>query len=588
MSCDKLVFDLAQEIEGTPNIFIKKDWLNILDNQNGSYSSNQSVIDTSQLSNSNKFMSYREAYLSVPLLLTLAATTNAASFAPASTGSSVDYGLGLKNWFGSIVHSLTLDYNGTTVIQQTPFCNMWNAFKLMTSLSWSDIATEGATLGFYPDDPTAWAYQNTASTSGVGICNNTDWRTIAAGEGGGFGVKVTARFNTYSSAYGNIGFLKRQTYINFDPAGVPGTGTYANQATADGLLLPSGVTNLWKSYISNKTTGTGSSTGNGIIQYSVVATIYLRHLHSFFNMVPLLKGAYMKATLNLNNATVEVSATSGKLLSLTSVSVPVGGICPLMIASADAGQGLGAIPAAALSYRANLSVGNRCLDSTIASYSTTTTGTLSQNINLYVPAYTFNPVIEHTYIGDPIKTIQYTDIYQYQVLSVGAGSTFNSLLTNGIAGIKSVLVLPYYSAGSNAGLPAGISPYQSPFDPAGSCCTSPLCLFTNFNVVVSGQNAIYNTERYSFEHFNNQLLGTNAVNGSLTDGLTSGLVDQLGFEMEYCYYYTDVSRMLPVEERVPKSVQIIGTNQANKSVDLICFIEYGTSVSINIVTGARV
>ena len=54
MSADKLVFDLAQEIEGSPNVFIRKDWVNILDNQSQNYAGNQSVIDTSQLSNSNK------------------------------------------------------------------------------------------------------------------------------------------------------------------------------------------------------------------------------------------------------------------------------------------------------------------------------------------------------------------------------------------------------------------------------------------------------------------------------------------------------------------------------------------------------
>ena len=69
---DKLVFDLAQEVEGSPSVFIRKDWLNILDNQNQNYNNNQSVIDTSQLSNSNKYMSYREAYLSIPFLVTLA------------------------------------------------------------------------------------------------------------------------------------------------------------------------------------------------------------------------------------------------------------------------------------------------------------------------------------------------------------------------------------------------------------------------------------------------------------------------------------------------------------------------------------
>ena len=35
--CDKLVFDLSQEVEGTPNVFVRKDWINILDNQNQNY-----------------------------------------------------------------------------------------------------------------------------------------------------------------------------------------------------------------------------------------------------------------------------------------------------------------------------------------------------------------------------------------------------------------------------------------------------------------------------------------------------------------------------------------------------------------------
>jgi hypothetical protein len=136
MSADKLVFDLSQEIEGSPQVFIKKDWLSILDNMNTQYSSNQTIIDTSQLSNSNKYMSYREAYLAVPLIMTL--STSTAFVAPTDAGgapagmapqlasspavagqtiaypTSCDYAMGLKNWFGSLFHSITLDMNGTT------------------------------------------------------------------------------------------------------------------------------------------------------------------------------------------------------------------------------------------------------------------------------------------------------------------------------------------------------------------------------------------------------------------------------------------------------------------------------------------
>jgi hypothetical protein len=46
--------------------------------------------------------------------------------------------------------------------------------------------------------------------------------------------------------------------------------------------------------------------------------------------------------------------------------------------------------------------------------------------------------------------------------------------------------------------------------------------------------------------------------------------------------------MLPVEETVPKSVQIIGQNQSKKAIDMFVFCEYGCSVSIDVLTGARV
>jgi hypothetical protein len=238
----------------------------------------------------------------------------------------------------------------------------------------------------------------------------------------------------------------------------------------------------------------------------------------------------------------------------------------------------------------DISVGNKALSSTVSAVSGTST---YSNVILYVPAYTFNPTFESAYLSSPIKKIKYTDVYQYQVQEVaglGAGS-FNNLLTNGIANIKSVLILPFYAqetGGSTTGSLLSVPVWQSPFDPAGTGPTSPLCAITNFNVVISGQNAIYNTQKYGFEEFIHQLQGVNSVNGNMTDGLTSSLINFTGFEMEYCYFYVDVSRMLPVEESVPKSVQIIGTNLSQRRITLMCFIEYGCEVDIDILTGARV
>ena len=661
--CDKLVFDLAQEIEGTPSVFVRKEWINILDNQNQNYSSNQSVIDTSQLSNSNKYMSYREGYLLVPLTLTIQGQENGAvGLKPVTVGGS-DQAFGLKNWFGQIIHSFTLDYNGTTIIQQTPFVNMWNSFKLMTSLSYGDVMTQGQTIGFYPDDPLSWTFAHPVTPAGAtdgqiqygqGVSNSiiSPLTGLVAGNIG------TDRSTQYSARLGNLGYLKRQLGISYDPkvVDIPAATDsidVAGQTSYFRLLGRSGIDKLWKSVIYHKQdTGAGNN-AIPVIQCAVTATIYLKHLHSFFNMVPLLKGVFMKMTMNLNNSTSTIVAgwktRELPVLLCSETNNAIGGVFPGLVSggystslksqsitglTTAAVQGPPAIPALTVTgagslqlatggsclfptyaadndkktYKYNISVGNKCLDQSMISKGSLTPGPLAQSIYLYVPAYTFNPVFEQAYLSSPVKQIKYTDIYQYQVENVGGQSQFNNLVTNGIANIKSILILPYYShsgqstvtvayldppynavtVSSVTGLRQGLPVYQSPFDTAGCCTTSPLAHLTNFNVQVSGQNAIYNLQKYGFEQFNHQLYGQNAVNGGLTDGLTSGLIDRLGFDMAYCYYYVDLSRMLPVEQSVPKSIQIVGEVASQKALNLFCFIEYGAEVSIDILTGSRV
>lgn len=586
MSGDTLVYDLSTMTEGTPQVFVKKDWLNILDNQNGNYQGNQSVIDTSQLANSNKYMNYREAYLAVPMLLTASSSTAGSFFAttgPVNSATSADLVFGLKNWFGSIIHSFTLDYNGTTIIQQTSFSSMYNCFRLMTTLSLNDVAVNGADMGFYPDDPLAWGYSTAGTDAGIGTVNNANT--------GAFPI-VSAVFANYDQT--NVGFLKRQQYIAFDlqaVAGVVSGTTPANSLTYGSLFTAQSANQQYKSYIFNKTATS--------IQYAIMATIHLKHIHNFFQNVPLLKGVFMKATINLNQTSVVLTTATGGTttatygvagVATTGTSVEVqsalGGVSPIMIASAKAQAGL-ALNAVAGSTIVSLSVGSRPTNPQQSVNGTSIQQSpFTNSIQLYVPAYTFAPSYEDAYLSSPVKTVVYTDIYQYQFSVVGGSSSgsFNQLITNGIANIKSVLVIPYYTPADNGGL----QPYQSPFDDAGAGSTSPLCLLTNFNVVVAGANMIYNTQQRSYEQFLHQLRGCNAVNADMTDGLTSGLINKLGFEMKQCFYYVDCSRMLPVEEAVPKSVSIIGTNNSQKALNFFVFVEYGVQVSIDVLTGSRV
>lgn len=563
---DEVVYDMSKATEASPQIFVKKDWINILDNQNGSYNGNQSVIDTSQLSNSNKYMNYREAYLTVPLLLTATSPLDAGAnlFLPNTAGTSADYVFGLRNWYGSIIHSMTLDLNGTTIIQQTPYAGMWNTFKLMTSLSLDDLKTQGSAIGFYPD--TADAVGVNAANSRAGLANST----VNNSPVGAFDV-VGGAFNPAGTF--NEGLLRRQQSWNFDRDGVSSGGaTFGTLITADNLNL------LWKSYIFTKQNATAADAG--VFQVAITAIIKLKHLHSFFDRIPLAKGLFFKMTLNLNQSSVDLTTGAASVITACSVNSPLGGVSPIMVCA----DGVAASLPPNKTLSVSVAVGGSVLNSAQRGTAGVADSPLGRNIILNVPAYTFAPTYESAYLEAAVKKIDYCDIYQYQVLNIASQGVVNQLISNGIAGVKSVLALPFYTAAANG----GIQPIQSPFEGAGAGATSPLCLLTSFNVQLSGQNQIYNTQRYAYEQFQNQLYGHGAVSSGMMDGLTSGLVGKSEFEKCYNYYYVACDYGLPVEKDVPKSVNILGTNTSERAIDLFVFVEYETSVSIDILTGSRI
>lgn len=565
MSSDGLVFDMASASQGSPSVFVKKDWVSLIDSQNQSYIGNQCVLDTSAISNSQKMANYREAWLSVPLLLTL---TGPDTFQPNTSATSADYTLGLKNWYGSIVHSITVNVGGTTVVQQTPLSGLYNTFRLMTTLSYNDIVVNGAQLGFYPDNISSFRSSTANDTNGsIGTSCNKN--------AGAFPV-VDGAWNTFD-AY-NEGLLRRQQVWNFDPSGALGAGTtYAT------LLPTNKLTQLWKSYIFNKVDGAaGPPATAGVWQCAISAQIYLKHLHSFFDKLPLVKGLFMQITLNLNQSSVSFTSTAG-VYSAVTVQSPLGGVSPLMLASAGANQGAASLGDGA--YTASIAVGRSCLNTT----QTTLGGIVGQSplsgsVQLQVPLYVMSPYMETSYLSSPVKRVVYEDIYQYTINNILGGATYSNLISNGIANIKGCLALPYYTAAANG----GISPIQSPFDTAGGGTTSPLALQSQFNFQISGQNAIYNQGIYSGQFFLSQVQGCNAVNGDMVDGLTSGLVDLKSFELGYCYHYVNVGRMLSVEESVAKSVNLIGQNMVEKAIDMVVFVIYEVSVSIDVFSGQRV
>ena len=601
--CDTYVYDMSTANEMTESIMLRRDWISILDQMNTNYASSQSIIDTSALSNSSKWMSYSESVFIMPLCLTL--TGAAGLFNGVNTAP--DLQIGLKSWYGNMVHSFTVDLAGTTVIMQIPYSNLYNSFKLMASLDVNSVLNMGPTIGFYQDNPMSVGFcplKTPVATprpvvsgpfQGIGSCNNNNVFTPVLVNN--FEVQNVNYISTAPiSANGlwNEGFLKRQQYYNLNSTGLAG-GYTSNAQTGGAItspvssLISTGSLNTsYKSYIQNV-----SAT---LWQVGMTAVIYLKHLHSFFKEIPLTKGLFFRITMNLNQSLINFTTVNGTLsgtadastyaqLQINSINTSFGGSSLLQLSelqltgAAGGASSFTAFPAG--TYYLSLCVGRRSI------YSIQDQSPVSNtdgSVHLNIPSYVMSPMFEAAYLSNNIKKIVYKDIYQYLVPKVGATSNINSLITNGIASIANVIAIPFYSSDAN-GL---INPIQSPFDNTGAGSTSPYCYLGNFQYVISGANAIYSTERYTYEQFCQQLSGLYSINGNMSDGLMSGLISKQGFEQNLCYYAVDCGRALAIEKTVPKSINIQAQNLSAKDIDLYLFVEYFTSVSIDLLSGARV
>ena len=168
---------------------------------------------------------------------------------------------------------------------------------------------------------------------------------------------------------------------------------------------------------------------------------------------------------------------------------------------------------------ASLCVGNRCIESTQSTVAGVVPGGLGTSITLNVPSYKMFPLIEQSYLSDPIRSCIYTDHYFYTIPNVARGSTFNTLLSNGIAQMKRVTIFPTLATSSadSTQLPNGLAVYSSPFDPAlTSGFGSPLLAIGQLQIIVAGANVLANQHRYNYEHFLQEFQNF-GLNGCLTD-----------------------------------------------------------------------
>jgi hypothetical protein len=434
-------------------------------------------------------------------------------------------------------------------------------------------------MGFTKDSAESMQYSSGASSTtvgfstGIGECNN---------------VVKDSLFNptnVFSGALSvNKGRQQRMINTSFNPNDTKVAG-FVNQASCNSVA---------KNYCNLSTSAAATDT-----LYYITATIPLRFLHDIFVKLPLSKGIYMRLIVNTNTQCIStvgslyVNTPTYGFNSLSTSSQ--NGVFPCMLSPVGAvGSGTGFNTSTA---NDTIKIGLGIARSPISA--TQVHPTMSQ-CRIYCCMYTMSPPYEEAYLlSTPTKKVLYNDILSFQVLNIAPQGTVSQILSNGISRLRYLLIHPLLSASVNGSstvlnqstFTAGfgpVGPMNSPFSSAPGT-TAPFAFVTNFNVLISGTNLYQSSLNYGYEHWLQENRASNAVNGGLSHGLSSGIISQQEYEAGYGFIYCDLSRKISQSaDDISRSVQLVFTNASNLCTDYYCILGYEREIVISTSTGALV
>jgi hypothetical protein len=228
-----------------------------------SFSYNQSVLfDCTGLSNSMKYLDCGQNFITIPLVLTMTATTGNLK----NVSGEKAFAASLKNRYSNLIHSMNIQCTNNSVVSTMSYSN------LPTSMSSDDEVSLGDSIGFRKDDVLSQTYKSCSSTQGLGECNNQIAPSVF-NPTTGFGLSGITQ---------NKGCLGRMLNTSYDPA-ISGE-SFQSVSSSD------------KNFAQRDALGVLGKTLNHFITANVPLTV----LSDFFKKFPLCKGMYLQITLNLN------------------------------------------------------------------------------------------------------------------------------------------------------------------------------------------------------------------------------------------------------------------------------------------------
>ena len=593
-STDEFIYKQALESDEPDRPFLSKNLVYIQDLNPTSYATNEIIFETASLSSNGRYNDYKNAYITIPLVVACTGLTGVAGATPVNFAdadiSKADFLLAMRGAYVNLIQSMSIDVGNVNAIQNTAYVNMLLNFNLLSEMSLQEEKLHGPVLGFAKHG-NGWRYGTASSGMGRGLVNNLNSN------------RIPQTSNQYGDFINSGMWDAQQNFISTDPGYPAGTSRSivfgADAGSANGVLRNSAINHI-------------VNTANSKIYY-LVATLRLKDLLFFDKMPSLTKGTFIRIRMTINQCSFQVEKSQAGLLDFKQASMQIGpnGMNPLMIGASvvqlTAMNGPGAVADATpdVVYIAGgsacIPLGGAAAVPTVLNCSLNIVRNTALGLNhpintcrLYVDSYLLNPAYEASYIERPLRTINFTDVVQYTCSNVpSGGQTFNFQLTQGLKRIKRLVIIPIMNASSHANEPyttfqgaantvSPFSPLMSPFTPDGVCC-SPYNI-TNFQVLLGGVNIFMNPMTFTYEQFLSETLNY-GLNSGKTTGLCSSRISHQDYIQNHGYIVVDLSRRYNQDLESSLSVQISGTLNGLKNYDLYCYMEYSKSAELDVMNG---
>jgi len=560
---DQVLIENSTRNNAEPVFFTEKKTNFIVDSSStgGEFNSGQITFDLSTFSSSN-WQSLSEAVIEFPVRITAELTT--AAGATATNSSARILSAITKNGFHQWINSAQLIINGQTIQSQQPFENVAASYRILSKWSNDTLTKWGDACGVALDDCTADSEVATTYNVGVGL-NNVPFGTLAA-----TGSKKGIDTVNFQSVLFNKGVSTRGQVIN----------TNADNSNSFTTILGNGAyANAGKSNVSVQ--ATAANTVGTIYVQNIMASIRAKDLFDIeeFPVVKNIKG-YMYLTFNSFKTVLTSGGSSMNNIGSATYTPMTGLSCPYnIILDTTNGLGLGyssATPQPQITITGTISAKD--------SYNVTnlTAGNskpLLSNARLLLPFYEASPTTDSVLSksNHMFKTLEKI----VNPFTISKGETKNFTLTVGVPNPRKLVLLPMWqNLGDTSVVTDFSNPEQSPWDttPGSSGVFAKL---DNIQIYVSNKGLFQYPVQYDYEYWVQEGIQSGAYSGKV-DEISSGLLTKTLWEQNHRYYAFDLSRRLPSDDGMSRSVQISCTNPSQTyGMKVIAILFYEKQWSVN-------